>query len=309
MTDISWTMTNRGNSTTGYNVNLFLAQTTLPSTLNVQLILHKTYTTPRFPTIDCSVKFQTQNVLVSNIPNPTFITPTTPGGVIDPNDPSATNATLWLAPGESGKITLRVLNTDTTTGTVSVPCGSGTCSIPAALVPNAKVTPGIVSQPVGTTEVAAGVTEPPVVTPSGTNMYFIQSPTTVVAGASFPVSVQVRDGAGVPVPGASVTLALGNNPSEATLSGGGAVTTDGSGIATFPALSVSAAGRGLHAGGDGHGLCRLGRIGAVQRDGGRPVSRPPRHTARQRQPVSDLRRLAEAGLGHDDAGRELLGHI
>ncbi len=187
-------------------------------------------------------------MIVSSIPNPTFITPTTPGGVIDPNDPSATNATLWLAPGETGKITLRVLNKDKNNPntTVTVPCGSGTCSIPAALVPNEKVTPGIVSQPVGSEDAGDGVTEPPVVTPSGTNMYFIQSPTSVVAGAAIApaVSVQVRDGAGVPVPGASVTLAFGSNPEGATLTGAGPVSTDASGIATFPALSVSAAGAG-----------------------------------------------------------------
>ena len=82
--DITWTVTNDGNTTSSFNVNMFLGQQTAklcpPGTdgssagcINVQLVLYKTYNTPA--TTGCTLQYQTHNVLVSNIPNPDFIDP------------------------------------------------------------------------------------------------------------------------------------------------------------------------------------------------------------------------------------------
>ena len=45
LTDVTWNVTNTGNTTTGFNVNLFLSQAAPPG-VKLQLVLHKSYTTP-----------------------------------------------------------------------------------------------------------------------------------------------------------------------------------------------------------------------------------------------------------------------
>ena len=67
-------MQNNGNTTTAYNVNLFLSQQDTPAGFKFQLVLHKVYNTP--VAIDCDLKLQQNIVLVANIPNPQFVTPT-----------------------------------------------------------------------------------------------------------------------------------------------------------------------------------------------------------------------------------------
>ncbi len=98
MTDVSWSITNTGNTTAAYNANLFFAQTTFKADISTQLILYRTYKTPVVQ--NCVLKSETRNVLVANVPNPQLVKSST-GQVSDPNDPSATNATIYLAPGES----------------------------------------------------------------------------------------------------------------------------------------------------------------------------------------------------------------
>ena len=109
LTDVTWTMTNTGNTTTAYNVNLFLTSAQVPPGFKFQLILHKTYTTP--VALGCDLKTQTQNVVVANIRNPQFADASTTQ-LLDQNDPRITNPTLWLSPGEIGKITLRIIDPD-----------------------------------------------------------------------------------------------------------------------------------------------------------------------------------------------------
>ena len=45
LTDVTWNVTNTGNTTAGFNVNLFLSQAAPPG-VKLQLVLHKSYTTP-----------------------------------------------------------------------------------------------------------------------------------------------------------------------------------------------------------------------------------------------------------------------
>ena len=240
LTDVTWSMTNTGNTTTAYNVNLFLTSAQIPTGFRFQLVLHKTYTTP--VSVDCELKSQTQNVLVANIRSPQFADSST-AHLLDQNDPSLTNPTLFLAPGEIGKITLRIIDPDRSNN-VTTPDG---LSVDPAFDPRqAVVTPILVAQPVGTPEAALGQTKPPIVTPNNSSILFLTQPASSIIGQPIgpAVRVQVRDAAGAIVPGVPVTLSLGANPGDASLSGGGAALTDVNGIATFNALSLDRIGTG-----------------------------------------------------------------
>jgi hypothetical protein len=233
LSDLTWTMQNNGNTTTAYNVNLFLSQQTTPTGFRFQLVLHKVYNTP--VAIGCDLKLQQTSVLVANIRNPQFVTATS-GGFIDQNDPSVTNPTLWLAPGEAARITLRLIDPDRSNNVIV-----NGASIDPAFVPALQtIIPVIIPQPVGTPEIILGQTKPPIVTPDNSTLLFLQQPTAVNVGQTIApaVTLQVRDKTGAVVPGALVTISLGANPGGAVLTGGAATLTNANGIATFSALAV-----------------------------------------------------------------------
>ena len=239
LSDVTWTMQNNGNTTTAYNVNLFLSQQNIPPGFKFQLVLHKVYNTP--VAIGCDLKLQQKSILVANIRNPQFVTATS-GGFIDQNDPSVTNPTLWLAPGEAGRITLRLIDPDRSNNVIV-----NGASIDPAFVPALQtIIPVIVPQPVGTPDIILGQVEPPIVTPNNSTLLFLQQPTGAKIGQAIApaVRVQVRDRTGAVVPGAAVTLSLGANQSGAVLTGGLATVTNASGIASFPALTIDKAGTG-----------------------------------------------------------------
>jgi len=111
-TDLTWRITNKGNTTSAYNAKVITANSFCCPTggvcstgqLRCQLVLRKTYPTPLANA--CTLTVQTQNIGISNIPDPSF-TPLTQVG--SPNvSPDAGNATLTLGPGEGGRATLRV---------------------------------------------------------------------------------------------------------------------------------------------------------------------------------------------------------
>jgi hypothetical protein len=162
MTDVSWGITNNGNTTAAYNINLFFAQTTFDPQISTQLLLYRTYKTPVVQ--NCLLKSQTQNVLVANVPNPQLVKSST-GEVSDPNDPEITNATLYLAPGETAKITLRIFDPhpDPTKLVLVTNADGSTAFISEQFVPNEDVTPVIQQQSVNTEDAEEGVTEPPIV--------------------------------------------------------------------------------------------------------------------------------------------------
>lgn len=245
--DVTWQVSNGGNTTSAFNVNMFLASQQLPAGVKTQLILFKTYRTPVTVPNGCQLGFQTRNVLLTNILNPNFILPSTPG-VPDQNDPSEKNASLWLAPGEEGRITLRIISDDLPPEfELTNPDGTTkTVRIPPEFAPDSGTTPAISSQGVGTLDIIAGKTDPPLKTPTGANLFFLQMPTNTAAGAAITpaVRVQVRDNyTGTFVAGAAVTLTIGNNPSEGVISNNTA-TSDESGIATFPDASINNQGQG-----------------------------------------------------------------
>ena len=240
-TDVTWSVTNTGNTTSAFNVNLFLSQNAPTGGVKTQLILHKAYLTPA--AAGCDLKVRSNTVLVTNITNPSFVTPT--GTIPDPNSPASNNATLSLAPGEKGYITLRIHDTDPTNNVIIINDKGEPISVDAAFVPGTTLAPIVVAQEIGTADLAAGVTTPPITTTDGSTMFFVTQPTTSVAGVVMsPVRVQVRDKSGAVLPGVDVTLSLGSNPTETALLGVLTRTTDATGVAVFDTLQINTPGDG-----------------------------------------------------------------
>jgi parallel beta-helix repeat protein len=226
MTDTVWTLTNNGNTTAAYDIRLVLRSAEVPEGIKTQLLLYKSYTTP--VSRDCQLTQETQNVLIASIPNPRF-DEIDDSLVSDPADGSLEHATLWLAPGESARITLRVVDPDKT-DTVTFD-------------PVSEVVVAVAPQPVDTESVEAGETTPEVTTTS--SIVFLARPTATPIGGYItpPVQVLVQNDDGTPVAGATVTLSLASNAGGATLHGGTA-TTGADGVATFSTLWLDRLGNG-----------------------------------------------------------------
>ena len=93
-TDSSWSLTNDGNTTAAYTVNLVLNEP-IPAGFASQLLIHKTTTPPAAN--GCKLAEQLQTVLVANIPDPEFVPLS---DVANPRlqNPRLQNPTLALAP-------------------------------------------------------------------------------------------------------------------------------------------------------------------------------------------------------------------
>ena len=145
--DSSWSLTNDGNTTAAYTVNLVLNEP-IPAGFGSQLLIHKTTTLPAAN--GCTLAEQLQTVLVANIPDPEFVPLS---DVANPRlqNPRLQNPTLALAPGETATLTLRIVDLNRFDGTVYDASGA--------------VTPAVVAQSVNTEDVAAGSTTPPVTIP------------------------------------------------------------------------------------------------------------------------------------------------
>jgi len=106
ISDASWTVKNDGNTSTSYSVKL-LQNIIAPTGFKVQLILSTNGGS--LVSRDCTLGFQRQTLVVANVINPVYTSPT---DLTSPaiNDPSKTNATLTLAPGQQAKLTIRVLD-------------------------------------------------------------------------------------------------------------------------------------------------------------------------------------------------------
>jgi uncharacterized protein YjbI with pentapeptide repeats len=127
--DVTWKLTNRGNTSASYHLKTLL-KGAIPTGFKTQLILHKSYTTPVLGVNSCKLTERTQTVVLANIPNPVFIGDLTNGDLTngDITNGDLTNATLALAPGETAKITLRIVDPNKTAG-VNV-CGDITKYVP-----------------------------------------------------------------------------------------------------------------------------------------------------------------------------------
>jgi hypothetical protein len=188
--DVTWTVTNGGNTAASFSVKTLLSRHAPPG-FKLQLLLHKVYTTP-VAAEDCTLKTETHTVLLANIVNPAVTTndvsnartssgtrdPELPGladgeaaprqapGDINPDvtNPDVTNATLWLEPGDSARITLRVLAPDRTQlVSKQVTLSDGrivTVLVDPAFDPSEVAAPLVIAQAVDTADAQAGITTP-----------------------------------------------------------------------------------------------------------------------------------------------------
>jgi hypothetical protein len=229
VTDGTWTVQTTGNTTGGQKLKL-LTNTELPEDFKTQLIIHRGYSTP--VAVGCELGLQRQSIVVANIPNPAFVSASSPDLTdLEITDPASTNATFFVAPGDDWvQITLRIVDTDPLSGLS-----------PQQFLTQA-VTPVVIAQSVNTIEAINGSTTPPVAVP-GTSIVFLVPPAGGTAGSpiSPAVQVQVRDATGALLTQSAVALSIATGPTGATISGNTA-TTDAIGIATFPLLTLSDAG-------------------------------------------------------------------
>ena len=132
--DTNWPAKNQGNTTGGFTVKL-LKNADLPAGVKSQLILNKIYDTP--VARGCNLGVEHNRQVVANINNPTFSSVADLLGLTNSGltDSSEKNATMWLAPGETGRITVRLVD----------PVHKG-----VTLDASAFVTPVVVAQSVNT---------------------------------------------------------------------------------------------------------------------------------------------------------------
>ena len=214
LTDASYPLTNTGNTTTSYAVKLF-QRAPLASGVQLQLILVKQYLTPIAN--GCDLAQSTQNIVVADVPNPVF---TPAANLGDPNlpDPAITNATIALAPGETGQVVIRanvgnatdmqnlVLNNLAPVG-VAHPANTGIAFPPATLTILSLTLPdGVVGTPFSTqVNIFGGVGAHTAATSSGSlpGALALDPATGIISGTptasgSFSFTVQVTDSSTTP---------------------------------------------------------------------------------------------------------------
>lgn len=104
LADAVFPVTNTGNTSATYAVKLF---GTNPTNITLQLVLAKQYLTNAADTLTgCQLAQKADYNVFANIINP-VLTPVVSLSDPDIFDPNTSNATLWLAPGETGQVILR----------------------------------------------------------------------------------------------------------------------------------------------------------------------------------------------------------
>src|SRR6202046_3498929 len=215
ITDGTWAVTNAGNTSSAYAVNL--AGQNPPPGVALQLIVYQNYTTPLAQ--GCTLSTQSHFVPVANITNVTFAT------LSQLLQPAANNPTipgLALAPGQTAYITLRVI--DSTTNNPA-----------QALLdynPITKPSPIVVAQGANT-----GKTQPPVTLTILTKAL----PQATLTGAYPPQTLQATGGSG----SYTSSLVSGTPPTGIALSSGGVLSgtlTGAAGTSSFTVQVKDAAG-------------------------------------------------------------------
>src|SRR6267378_2183616 len=277
ITDASYPLTNTGNTTPPYAVKLF-QRAPLASGVQLQLILVKQYLTPIAN--GCDLAQNTQNIVVADVSNPVF---TPAANLGDPNlpDPAITNATIALAPGETGQVVIRanvgnaidmqnlVLNNLAPVG-VAHPANTGIAFPPATLTILSLTLPdGVVGTPFSTqVNIFGGVGAHTATVSSGLlpGGLALDTATGIISGTptasgSFSFTVQVTDSSTTPATTSqALTIRIGaplviSNPSlfdgvvgipysETLSSTGGLGNTTWSVVsgALPPGISISSAG-------------------------------------------------------------------
>lgn len=107
ITDVNYTVTNTGNTSSSYSLTLLGPQP--PPTVSVQLLISGVYLTP--VANGCDLTVQANYNPIANVSNPTFV----PAGSTLPSVPDPMAPTFSLQPGEQAVITLRVFDPNATT--------------------------------------------------------------------------------------------------------------------------------------------------------------------------------------------------
>jgi len=164
VSDATYVLTNKGNTTASYNVKLI---GNAPANAALQLIVTKPYLTPVAK--DCQLMQETQNIVLANIINPNISNPDIEiPNISNPNisNPNISNTTLALAPGESVFVTLRGNNV-TCCGTPPPPGGATMEEIISTVAPVAVAHAANTDDPTHTPQVAAPLFITTAVLPDG----------------------------------------------------------------------------------------------------------------------------------------------
>ncbi|UCG70247.1 MAG: pentapeptide repeat-containing protein, partial [Thermoplasmata archaeon] len=112
VTDVQWTVTNDGNTTTSYTFRS-IAPESLPEGLYAQLIIYQAHTTPGTDGNNCALKEVPHHEILVNLVNPHFIDPNIEDVNLvnypDLENSAIENATFALAPGEEATVALRII--------------------------------------------------------------------------------------------------------------------------------------------------------------------------------------------------------
>jgi Tol biopolymer transport system component len=199
LTDVTWTVTNEGNTTSVFTTNIrsphpeYFTGDNPP--LIAQVLVYKLHRVPVDK--DCQLYETHQDELIANISNPRAQNPRAQNSpptnsvvsalaTTQVADLGAQDITFYLAPGEQAEVTLRVWDEDTTVG----PTFSPDLVIAEA-----------VAQAVNTADVVEGGTTPPSAVPPDSEPWTTPPPTIAVAPSS-----------------ASFTATVGNNPVDQIIS-------------------------------------------------------------------------------------------
>ncbi|HET8922505.1 MAG TPA: kelch repeat-containing protein, partial [Candidatus Acidoferrum sp.] len=182
VTDASYSITNEGNTSAAYTVQLFQSAP-FPAGAKFQIILSKLYFTTQ--ATGCQLQQVANNAIIANVTNPAFVT--NPSQLGNPGVASLgiQTPTLNLAPGESGQVTIRSNLTPT--------------QVTNLVLPN--LSPVVVSQAVNTVSVQQGILTPPinlvlttVSLPTGVTTQPYNATLTAIGGNSGPLTWSIISG-------------------------------------------------------------------------------------------------------------------
>jgi uncharacterized protein YjbI with pentapeptide repeats len=124
-------------------------------------------------------------------------------------------------------------------GTPGCPPATEFCSFPTTFTFTVKVTDSATPPSTAFRQLSITVTQ-------RGPLVFVTQPSNTIAGQviSPAVQVQAKDTTGAVLPGIAITLSIGSNPGQTSLSGTTTQTTDATGIATFANLSINNTGGG-----------------------------------------------------------------
>src|SRR5712691_8748973 len=168
LADVSWGVTNAGNTSTSYQVKMLLDQAAqarlIAAGVKFQLVITKSTSAPVVLN-ECTPVVAKQNVTITNVVNPTFVDPADPKqftNVVTPDiqNPDIQNTTVALAPGEQARVTLRVFSPVGDTGASTGGSGDATVFFSGALADLNKIGTVTTAHAVDTTDAQNGSTTP-----------------------------------------------------------------------------------------------------------------------------------------------------